>query len=165
MVLSRRGGGMSERTKSTIDIAAPPAAVLRVITDFTAYPQWTSEVKEARVVSMSDTAKSGSGEPLAKQVWYRMDAGALRDEHTLEYDYPSESEVRWTLVSSTMMRSLDGSYVVEDAGDGGSHVTYQLAVDVKLPMIGMIKRKAEKLIIDRALAGLKKRVESGAGTA
>lgn len=27
-------------------------------------------------------------------------------------------------------------------------------------MLGMIKRKAEKVIIDRALAGLKKRVES-----
>jgi hypothetical protein len=28
-------------------------------------------------------------------------------------------------------------------------------------MLGMIKRKAEKVIIDRALAGLKQRVESG----
>jgi hypothetical protein len=28
-------------------------------------------------------------------------------------------------------------------------------------MLGMIKRKAEKVIIDRALAGLKKRVEAG----
>ncbi|NUV57145.1 cyclase, partial [Streptomyces coelicolor] len=36
-----------------------------------------------------------------------------------------------------------------------------LTVDVKIPMLGMIKRKAEKVIIDRALAGLKKRVESG----
>jgi hypothetical protein len=154
---------MSERTKSTIDIDAPPAAVLRVITDFTAYPEWTSEVKEARVVSMADAAETPTGAPLARQVWYRMDAGALRDEHTLEYEYPSGSEVRWSLVSSTMMRSLEGSYLVEDAGGGSSHVTYQLTVDVKLPMIGMIKRKAEKLIIDRALAGLKKRVESGAG--
>ena len=32
-------------------------------------------------------------------------------------------------------------------------------------MLGMIKRKAEKVIIDRALAGLKKRVESGGGAA
>jgi hypothetical protein len=32
-------------------------------------------------------------------------------------------------------------------------------VDVKIPMIGMIKRKAEKVIIDRALKGLKQRVE------
>jgi len=143
---------MSERTKSSIDIAAPPEAVLKVITDFEAYPQWAGEVKEARVEERDDAGR-------ATRAWFRMDAGALRDEHTLAYEYPAEDEVRWRLVSSTMMRGLDGSYVVEAAGVG-SHVTYQLAVDVKLPMVGLIKRKVEKLIIDRALSGLKKRVEA-----
>ena len=143
---------MAERTKSSIDIAAPPEAVLRVITDFEAYPQWAGEVKEARVEERDDAGR-------ATRTWYRMDAGALRDEHTLAYEYPTDREVRWTLVSSNMLRALDGSYVVEGA-DTGSHVTYQLAVDVKLPMVGLIKRKVEKLIIDRALSGLKKRVEA-----
>ncbi|GAA1974363.1 SRPBCC family protein [Catenulispora subtropica] len=143
---------MSERTKSSIDIAAPPEAVLGVITDFEAYPQWTGEVKDARIDERDDAGR-------ATRVWFRMDAGALRDEHTLAYEYPSGTEVHWTLVSSNMMRALDGSYVVE-ATDSGSHVTYQLAVDVKLPMVGLLKRKVEKLIIDRALSGLKKRVEA-----
>lgn len=143
---------MSERTKSSIDIAAPPAAVLGVITDFEAYPQWTGEVKDARIEERDDAGR-------ATKVWFRMDAGALRDEHTLAYEYPADSEVRWTLVSSNMMRALDGSYVVA-ATETGSHVTYQLAVDVKLPMVGLLKRKVEKLIIDRALSGLKKRVEA-----
>lgn len=143
---------MSERTKSSIDIAAPAEAVLGVITDFEAYPQWASEVKEARIEERDDAGR-------ATRAWYRMDAGALRDEHTLAYEYPSEAEVRWTLVASNMMRALDGSYVVE-ATETGSHVTYQLTVDVKLPMVGLLKRKVEKLIIDRALSGLKKRVEA-----
>jgi hypothetical protein len=59
-----------------------------------------------------------------------------------------------------MLRSLDGTYLLKPAGTGGTEVTYALTVDVKIPMLGMIKRKAEKVIIDRALAGLKKRVES-----
>ncbi|GAA2045921.1 SRPBCC family protein [Catenulispora yoronensis] len=143
---------MSERTKSSIDITAPPEAVLRVITDFAAYPQWTGEVKDARIEERDDAGR-------ALRVWFRMDAGALRDEHTLAYEYPSETEVHWTLVSSNMMRALDGSYVVEPTATG-SHVTYQLTVDVKLPMVGLLKRKVEKLIIDRALSGLKKRVEA-----
>jgi ribosome-associated toxin RatA of RatAB toxin-antitoxin module len=143
---------MSERTKSSIDIAAPPEAVLRVITDFEAYPQWAGEVKEARIEERDDAGR-------ATRAWYRMDAGALRDEHTLAYEYPSDAEVRWRLVASNMMRALDGSYLVE-ATEAGSHVTYQLAVDVKLPMVGLLKRKVEKLIIDRALSGLKKRVEA-----
>ena len=75
-------------------------------------------------------------------------------------DWDGERKVSWTLVKSQMLRALDGSYSLAPAGRGGTEVTYQLAVDVKIPMLGMIKRKAEKVIIDRALAGLKKRVES-----
>jgi hypothetical protein len=39
-------------------------------------------------------------------------------------------------------------------------VTYRLALEVSIPLIGMLKRKGEKILIDTALKGLKKRVES-----
>jgi hypothetical protein len=39
-------------------------------------------------------------------------------------------------------------------------VTYGLSVDLAIPMIGMIKRTAEKVILDTALKELKRRVES-----
>jgi len=39
-------------------------------------------------------------------------------------------------------------------------VTYNLTVDLTIPMLGMLKRKAEKVIMDTALKELKKRVES-----
>lgn len=42
----------------------------------------------------------------------------------------------------------------------GTEVTYELAVDLQIPMIGMLKRKAERKITDSALKDLKKRVES-----
>jgi hypothetical protein len=58
-----------------------------------------------------------------------------------------------------MLRGLDGSYVLQPDGSG-TKVTYQLAVDLSIPMIGMLRRKAEKVIIDTALKGLRKRVES-----
>jgi hypothetical protein len=54
---------------------------------------------------------------------------------------------------------MDGAYLLDDTG-GETEVTYRLAVDVAIPMIGMLKRKAEKVIIDTALKGLKRRVES-----
>jgi hypothetical protein len=43
---------------------------------------------------------------------------------------------------------------------GSTEVTYHLAVDLVIPMLGMLKRKAEKVIMDTALKELKKRVES-----
>jgi ribosome-associated toxin RatA of RatAB toxin-antitoxin module len=143
---------MAEHTSSSITIEAAPADVMSVIADFARYPDWTGEVKEAEVL-----ATDGQGR--AEQVRLVMDAGAIKDDQTLAYTWTGEHEVSWTLVKSQMLRSLDGTYLLRPAGPG-TEVTYRLTVDVKIPMLGMIKRKAEKVITDRALAGLKKRVES-----
>ncbi|GAA4814396.1 SRPBCC family protein [Streptomyces ziwulingensis] len=145
---------MAEHTSSSITIEAAPAEVMEVIADFARYPDWTGEVKEAEVLATDPRGR-------AEQVRLVMDAGAIKDDQTLAYTWAGEHEVSWTLVKSQMLRSLDGSYLLAPAGTG-TEVTYRLTVDVKIPMLGMIKRKAEKVIIDRALAGLKKRVESGA---
>ncbi|WP_030616633.1 SRPBCC family protein [Streptomyces sclerotialus] len=147
---------MAEHTSSDITIEAAPAVVMGVIADFDRYPEWTGEVKEAEVKEKDDHGR-------ARQVRLVLDAGAIKDDHTLAYTWTGEHEVSWSLVKSQMLRALDGSYRLTPV-DGGvrTKVTYQLTVDVKIPMLGMIKRKAEKVIIDRALDGLKKRVESGA---
>ncbi|MGF1431592.1 SRPBCC family protein [Kitasatospora sp. LaBMicrA B282] len=147
---------MAEHTRSSIVIEATAAEVMAVIADFEAYPLWTGEVKEIQVLERGEDGRAG-------QVRLLLDAGAIRDEHVLAYTWDGDREVSWTLVKSQMLRSLDGSYTLAPAA-GGTEVSYQLAVDVKIPMLGMIKRKAEKVIIDRALAGLKKRVESRPGT-
>jgi ribosome-associated toxin RatA of RatAB toxin-antitoxin module len=147
---------MAEHTSSSITIEAAPVEVMGVISDFSRYPEWTGEVKEAEIVSTDDLGR-------AEQVRLLLDAGAIRDEHTLAYEWVGDHEVRWSLVKSQMLRALNGSYRLDPVvGGGRTEVTYQLTVDVKIPMLGMIKRKAEKVIIDRALDGLKKRVESGA---
>ncbi|MFE0121802.1 SRPBCC family protein [[Kitasatospora] papulosa] len=145
---------MAEHTSSSITIEAAPADVMGVIADFARYSEWTGEVKEAEILATDDQGR-------AEQVRLVLDAGAIKDDHVLSYTWNSEYEVGWTLVKSQMLRALDGSYALAPLGDGDrTQVTYRLAVDVKIPLLGMIKRKAEKVIIDRALAGLKKRVES-----
>ncbi|BBC96507.1 SRPBCC family protein [Streptomyces griseofuscus] len=144
---------MAEHTSSSITIEAAPADVMAVIADFARYPDWTGEVKEAQVLKTDERGR-------AQEVRLVMDAGAIKDDQTLAYTWAGDNEVSWTLVKSQMLRSLDGSYLLAPAGRGGTEVTYRLTVDVKIPMLGMIKRKAEKVIIDRALAGLKKRVET-----
>ncbi|MEU0161957.1 SRPBCC family protein [Streptomyces sp. NPDC006261] len=145
---------MAEHTSSSITIEAAPADVMSVIADFARYPEWTGEVKEAEVLASNDQGR-------AEQVRLVLDAGAIKDDHVLKYSWLGDREVSWTLVKSQMLRSLDGTYALAPmAGGVRTEVTYRLAVDVKIPLLGMIKRKAEKVIIDRALAGLKKRVES-----
>jgi ribosome-associated toxin RatA of RatAB toxin-antitoxin module len=145
---------MAEHTRSSITIEATPAEVMAVIADFARYPEWTGEVKEAEVLSADASGR-------AEQVRLLLDAGAIRDEHTLAYEWSGDEEVSWSLVKSKMLRALNGTYRLDSVAAGKhTSVTYQLTVDVKIPMLGTIKRKAEKVIIERALDGLKKRVES-----
>lgn len=144
---------MAEQTTSSILISAEPAAVMAVIADFHGYPQWAQGVKAADVVA---TGADGR----AHRVFFVLDASPIKDQYTLEYAWEGDRAVRWTLIEGKMLKAMDGAYELDDQGDGSTEVTYRLAVDISIPMIGMLKRKAEKVIIDTALKGLKKRVES-----
>ncbi len=143
---------MAEQTTSSIVIAADPASVMSVIADFESYPAWAQGVKKAEPVDASGDR--------ADQVYFELDASPIKDAYTLGYDWHGDESVTWSLVEGKMLKKVDGAYLLEDRGDGTTEVTYRLAVDISVPMIGMLKRKAEKVIIDSALKGLKKRVES-----
>lgn len=147
---------MAERTRSSIVIAADPGAVLDVIADLESYPEWAPEFTEIEIL-----AEDGDGWP--DQVRMSLDATAVKDTYVLDYDWDVAEDgagtVSWHLVEATVLKALDGAYVLAQH-DGGTEVTYDLTVDVRIPMLGMLKRKAEKVIIDTALKNLKKRVES-----
>ncbi len=149
---------MADTSTQSIVIAAPPERVAAVICDFRRYPEWVGAVKRTEVVEEYEDG-------YASQVRFTLDAGLLTDEYTLAYEYAEDiSRIEWHLVSpSRMQKAQDGSYDIVDNGDGTSTVTYTLAVDLAIAMLGMFKRKAEKVIMDTALSELKRRVESGAG--
>jgi len=148
-------GPMADRTRASIEIGAPADAVMAVIADLGTYPEWTGEVKRAEVLETDPATGRASRAVLT------IDGGALRDRQELAYTFEGDSAVRWSLVKGDMLRSLEGAYTLTPSADGASTtVEYTLAVDTKIPLLGMMKSKMEKVIIDRALAGLKKRVES-----
>ena len=147
---------MVDRTESSTVIEAPPGAVLDVIADFDSYPEWAGEVKKVAVISED-------GDGWADQVEFTLAAGAIKDTYVLEYDWDVAEDgtgvISWTLVSAQVLKAMNGSYTLE-AKETGTAVTYRLSVDVKIPMLGILKRKAEKVIIDTALKELKKHVEA-----
>jgi ribosome-associated toxin RatA of RatAB toxin-antitoxin module len=143
---------MADATTSTIDIAAPPERVMDVIADFPAYPEWAEQVKSVEVLSSDADGR-------AEQVRFTMDAGPIKDSYTLDYTWaPGGRSVSWTLVKGQIQKAQNGSYTLEESAEGTT-VTYSLAVELNIPMIGMLRRKAEKIIIDTALKELKRRVE------
>jgi hypothetical protein len=126
---------------------------MAVIADFESYPVWAQGVKKAEPVE-------AGADDRPDRVYFELDASPIKDAYTLAYDWSGDESVAWSLVEGKMLKAMDGAYVLEGRGDGSTEVTYRLKVDISIPMIGMLKRKAEKVIIDTALKGLKKRVES-----
>jgi ribosome-associated toxin RatA of RatAB toxin-antitoxin module len=140
---------VADRTSASIDIAASPAEIIAVIADFEHYPEWVDSMQRAEVLTWSGQHP--------KTVRMVLDHSLVKDDYVLAYEW-QPAKVSWQLVRGSLLKAMDGAYQLE-AKDGHTTVTYYLAVDVNLPMIGMVKRKAEKTIIDGALKNLKKRVE------
>lgn len=146
---------MAERTESSTSIDATPAAIMDVIADLAAYPEWSEGIRSVEVLE-----SDGDRPVLARFV---LDAGLIKDTYVLRYAWQGESAVTWTLVEAGMLTLMDGSYRLAPVDATTTSVSYALTVDVKIPLLGMLKRKAEQVIIDTALQGLKRRAE-GDGT-
>jgi uncharacterized membrane protein len=146
---------MADTSSQSIVIDAPPARIAEVICDFPRYPDWVSAMKAVEVLEEYEDG-------YASQVRFVIDAGVLTDEYTLAYEYSEDiTRIEWHLVApSRMQRDQQGSYDLVRNDDGTSTVTYTLTVDLAIAMLGMFKRKAEKLIMDTALRDLKKRIEN-----
>ncbi|MGI9092678.1 MAG: SRPBCC family protein [Mycobacteriales bacterium] len=144
---------MTDESTQSIDVEAAPEAIMDVIADFAAYPDWVSSVT---VCEVQESLPSGR----AHTVRFVLDAGVVKDDYVLRYDWSDDGlRVGWELVTGQMQRAQTGSYLLEPR-TGATRVTYALAVDLAIPMLGMFKRKAEKVIMDTALRALKRRVET-----
>ncbi len=149
-------GCMADSTRSSIEISAPAGEIIDIIADLEVYPEWAREIKNVDIIS-----EDGDGWP--DQATFTLDAGAIKDTYTLDYEWDIDEsgagQVSWTLVEATVLKAMDGIYTLEAIDEETTRVIYDLTVDVKIPMLGMLKRKAEKVIVDTALKDLKKRAE------
>jgi ribosome-associated toxin RatA of RatAB toxin-antitoxin module len=144
---------MAEQTESSVVIDASPQTVMEVIADLGAYPDWSDGITSVEVLSSGP-----DGRPT--QARFHLASGPIKDTYELDYTWQGDTSVRWILTKGDMLTMMDGSYTLTDNGNDSTRVEYRLAVDVKIPMIGMLKRKAEKVIVDTALKGLRKRVDA-----
>ena len=145
---------MADQSTQSITISAPPAAIMAVIADFPAYPEWTGSLRSAEVLDQGPDGR-------AKRVHFTLDAGVVKDQYELEYIWTGDERVEWNLVKGQMQKMQHGTYALRDVGGGATEVTYSLTIDLAIPMLGMLRRKAERVIMDTALKELKKRVEAG----
>ena len=146
---------MADTSTQSIQVHAPLDRVAAVICDFPRYPEWVDAVKQVEVLSEYEDG-------YAAEVRFVIDAGVMADDYTLEYSYAEDlSRIEWHLVApSKTQKSQNGSYDLVEGPAGTTTVTYTLEVELSIGMLGMFRRKAEKMIMDTALKQLKNRVEN-----
>lgn len=143
---------MADQTSSSLVVAAAPDAVLAVIADLPAYPEWNAEIKRVEVL---ETAPDGR----PRRARFEISSSGLSDEYVLDYAWTADG-VSWRLVApSTLQKAQEGSYRLSPTA-GGTQVRYDLRIDARLPMIGPMRRKIEKRVVEGALSELKRRVEA-----
>lgn len=136
-------------------IGGSPDQCFEVLTDFERYPEWAADIKAVTV-----DGRDPQGRPL--EVTFRAAAFGRSTSYSLRYDYSSAPrQLAWVQVAGDLTRRLDGSYELSPSGDGGTEITYRLTVDLKVPLPGFVKRRAEGRIMGTALRELKARVEGG----
>jgi ribosome-associated toxin RatA of RatAB toxin-antitoxin module len=98
---------VADQTSASIKIAAKPDEVMAVIADFDHYPAWVDSMKSAEVLS------SAAGKP--KTVRMVLDHTLVKDNYVLAYDWKPLS-VSWKLIEGTLLKAMDGSYVLKPNG-------------------------------------------------
>jgi ribosome-associated toxin RatA of RatAB toxin-antitoxin module len=144
---------VEEQVTERMIIRGTPERCFDVLTSFEQYPEWAADIKS---VSVNERDETGRG----VQVTFRAAAFGRSTSYTLRYDYEAApEELSWAQVAGDLTRRLDGSYELVPSGDGSTEITYRLVVDLKVPLPGFVKRRAEGRIMGTALRELKARVE------
>ena len=145
---------MTETASERIRVEAPADRCFDVAIDFESYPEWAKDVKSAHVLEFDDEGRG-------TRVEYRAAALGKSIRYVLEYDYAeAPGKFSWQFVEGDMLRRLDGSYRFDSEGPASTRVQYDLAVELAMPLPGLVKRRAAGLIMGSALKELKKQVEA-----
>ena len=144
---------MSESNTASVIVEAPLAEVAAKLTAIAEYPQWLTSIKKVEVVASDDQGRATSAN-------VSIDAGVMKDRATLSYDWSkAPEEISFSLDEADLMTTMDGKYILKSIDEDTTQVTYQLGVELSLPVPRMMISKTEKSTIDQALKELQAQFE------
>ena len=136
---------MAVSAKTEFDIAAPLSVVMEVLMDVESLPEWSGPHKAAQIVSTHD-----DGTP--DEVSMTVNAAGINDDQSVNYSW-TDTTCEWTLIKSTTLSEQQGKYTLTDNGDS-THVEFELVVDLKIKLPGLIVKRGQKVAVDTARKGL-----------
>ncbi|HEY3293734.1 MAG TPA: SRPBCC family protein [Candidatus Nanopelagicaceae bacterium] len=140
---------MSDTSTGKISIEAPLSKVEGILFDLALYPTWSSAIKSVAVLEKDEKGRATSAT-------MTIDAGMMKDRVTLAYDWSqAPKRLSFTMTDADLLTEMDGAYIITAQDEDSTEVTYELHVDLSMPIPAMMIHKAEKATIDMALEQLK----------
>ena len=140
----------------TIIINATPSTLYNVIVDYPAYASFLAEVESATVTSREGNTTTAT---------FTVDLKVKRISYTLQLQENLNQSVTWSLVTGEFMTVNNGSWYLNDLGDGRTEVTYSVEVVPQVPRLlsrlkNTISKKLTEQSLPRTLEAFKQRAES-----
>jgi ribosome-associated toxin RatA of RatAB toxin-antitoxin module len=124
---------------ASTEIEAPIAVVYEAAADVEASPRWQPEIKVAECLE-----RDGDGNQAL--VHMETDAKVRRLGSDIRFSYEAPKRISWVQEDGDL-KSVEGSWELEDLGDGRTRATYRLEVDlgrtlgllIRGPLVGVLK--------------------------
>ena len=129
---------------STAEIDAPIDRVWTLVEDVATAPKWQGGLKSMRVIE-----RDGDGRAVLCES--ESDAKVRSVKSVVRFTYGGPTELRWTQEKGDM-KSVDGSWELEDLGGDRTRATYAIEVDLGR-MLGMVIRGPLVDLLRGMLAG------------
>ena len=142
---------------ASIEIEAPIEKVFAAAADVEASPRWQPEIKVAECIE-----RDGDGNQAL--VHMETDAKVRTLGSDIRFSYEGPNRMSWVQEDGDL-KAIEGSWELEDLGDGRTRATYWLEVDlgrklgllIRGPLVGVLRGQ----LVDSMPEKLKRFMESG----
>ena len=144
---------MSDLSSGTIIIDAPIGEVQGALFELAKYPEWSTSIKSVEVITSDEQGRLTTGK-------FVIDAGMMKDKVTLDYDWSeTPAKLSFSFNDADLLTGMEGSYSIKKIDEETTEVTYEMGVEISMPIPAMMRKKAEQATIDQALQQLKSHLE------
>jgi ribosome-associated toxin RatA of RatAB toxin-antitoxin module len=142
---------------STAEIHAPIDQVWALVEDVEVAPQWQGGLKALRA-----TERDADGRAIVCES--ESDAKVRSIKSTVRFTYAGPTKLTWRQEKGEL-KSVDGSWTLEDLGNGRTRATYALDLDLGrvlgLVIRGPIVSVIRNMLVEARAGELKQRMEAG----
>jgi ribosome-associated toxin RatA of RatAB toxin-antitoxin module len=142
---------------ASADIDAPLDRVWAIVSDVEAWPQW-----QATLSAVDVEERDAEGRPSLCEVIFDAKVQTIRTVERVRYEPPLSLAFSQ---ESGSLKSLHGSWRLEDLGEERTRATYQLEVEpggfLNMLVKGAVEERLREVLVTRLPGELKARAEAG----